>query len=106
VPDPVDVNEVDVELRAGETLLLYTDGLPEAGRAGLELDEERLFEVCAEVSEDSLGGALGRIERAALAHAGGRLRDDIALLALRVARESPFPLACDPAGAGHIDAAA
>jgi PAS domain S-box-containing protein len=86
VLDPVDINEVDVELHPGETLLLYTDGLPEAGRTGSQLDEERLFEVCAEASRDSLRAALGRIERAALAHAGGRLRDDIALLALRIAR--------------------
>jgi PAS domain S-box-containing protein len=87
VLDPVDINEVDVELHPGETLLLYTDGLPEAGRTGSQLDEERLFEVCAEASRDSLGGALGRIERAALTHAGGRLHDDIALLALRVVPE-------------------
>jgi PAS domain S-box-containing protein len=87
VLDPVDINEVDVELHPGETLLLYTDGLPEAGRTGSQLDEERLFEVCAEASRDSLGGALERIEGAALAHAGGRLRDDIALLAMRVVRE-------------------
>jgi PAS domain S-box-containing protein len=106
VLDPVEITEVEVELHAGETLLLYTDGLPEAGRARSELDEERLFEVCAGASEDSLGSALGRIESAALEHAGGRLRDDIALLALRVARESPARPAHDLAGSRHRIAAA
>jgi len=91
VLDPVEINEVEVELHPGETLLLYTDGLPEAGRAGSQLDEERLLEVCAVASKDSLGGALGRIESAALAHAGGRLRDDIALLAVRVPGERREP---------------
>ena len=85
VLDPVDVNEVDVELHAGQTLLLYTDGLPEAGRAGPQLDEERLSELCATASHATLGGVLEQIEQLALAHAGGRLRDDIALLALRIA---------------------
>jgi PAS domain S-box-containing protein len=84
VLDPVDISEVDVELRSGQTLLLYTDGLPEAGRAGPQLDEERLFELCAQVTDATLGGVLEQIERAALEHAGGRLRDDIALLALRL----------------------
>jgi PAS domain S-box-containing protein len=84
VLDPVEVNEVELQLSSGETLLLYTDGLPEAGRAGPQLDDERLFALCAQASQATLGGLLGQIERAALDHAGGRLRDDIALLALRL----------------------
>jgi PAS domain S-box-containing protein len=87
VLDPIDVGEVDAELHVGETLLLYTDGLPEAGRAGLQLDERRLFELCVEAaSQPTLGGVLAQIEQAALQRADGRLRDDIALLALRLAR--------------------
>ncbi|HSZ15042.1 MAG TPA: SpoIIE family protein phosphatase [Solirubrobacteraceae bacterium] len=89
VLDPIDIKEVNVELRAGETLLLYTDGLPEAGRAGAPLEEERLFELCAQASQLTLEGMLERIERAALEHAGGSLRDDIALLALRIPPASP-----------------
>jgi PAS domain S-box-containing protein len=84
VLDPLDINEVEVELSSGQTLLLYTDGLPEAGRAGPQLDDERLFALCAQASQAALGGLLEQIERAALDHAGGRLRDDIALLALRL----------------------
>jgi PAS domain S-box-containing protein len=91
VLDPLDIKEVAVELGVGETLLLYTDGLPEAGRTGSQLDEERLLEVCVEAARDPLAGALERIESAALARAGGRLRDDIALLALRVTGERREP---------------
>jgi sigma-B regulation protein RsbU (phosphoserine phosphatase) len=83
--DPIDIKEVGVELEAGETLLLYTDGLPEAGRAGLHLDEDSLSELCAEVSHPTLAGMLSVLEQGALRRAGGRLRDDIAMLALRPA---------------------
>jgi PAS domain S-box-containing protein len=84
VLDSIDINEVDVELRAGQTLLLYTDGLPEAGRAGMQFDEQSLFKLCAESSQPTLAGMLSQMEQVALERAGGRLRDDIALLALRL----------------------
>jgi PAS domain S-box-containing protein len=92
VIDPIEINEVEVELRPEETLLLYTDGLPEAGRAGAELDEPSLFALCAEAArQHTLRGMLDQVERGALAHADGRLLDDIALLALRITREQPAP---------------
>jgi len=92
VLDPIDINEVGVDLHAGQTLLLYTDGLPEAGRAGAQLDEQRLFDLCAAAAQhDTLDGLLEQIEQVALQHADGRLRDDIALLALRIASERPAP---------------
>jgi PAS domain S-box-containing protein len=85
VLDPLEISEVDVELEVGQTLLLYTDGLPEADRTGLQLGEQALFELSAEEPEPTLGGMLAQIEGAALRRADGRLRDDIALLALRLA---------------------
>jgi len=84
VLDSIDVHEVDTELHAQQTLLLYTDGLPDAGRAGLRLDEQRLLELCAATPQQTLDDLLERIERAAHERAEGRLRDDIALLALRL----------------------
>jgi PAS domain S-box-containing protein len=92
VIDPIEINEVEVELRPDETLLLYTDGLPEAGRAGSELDEPSLLTLCAEAArQHTLPGMLEQVERGALAHADGRLRDDIALLALRITSERTAP---------------
>jgi len=84
VVDPVEVHEAPLELRSAQTLLLYTDGLPEAGRDGGPLDDEQLLELCARASQPSLAGVLARLERFALEQAGGRLRDDVALLALRL----------------------
>jgi PAS domain S-box-containing protein len=83
VLDPIEVTEVAVELRPGQTLLLYTDGLPEAGRS-TGLDDQSLFEVSDAVGHSSLGELLELLEEGALQRANGSLRDDIALLAIRL----------------------
>ena len=84
VLDPVDIHEMQADLHPGETLLLYTDGLPEAGRSGVQLGEQGLLELCAQAPGLSVSELLERIERAALERADGALRDDIALMALRL----------------------
>ncbi len=84
VIDPVNIEESEIELTAGETLLLYTDGVIEAGRPGNLLGEQGLLELCAAAPELPLVEFLKQIEQAALTRAEGRLRDDIALLALRL----------------------
>jgi PAS domain S-box-containing protein len=84
VLDPIEISEVEVDIEPGQTLLLYTDGLPEADRAGAQLGEQELFESDVERPDPSLVGLLTQIERAALRRANGRLRDDIAMLALRL----------------------
>jgi serine phosphatase RsbU (regulator of sigma subunit) len=83
VLDTIEINEREADLRPGETLLLYTDGAPEAGRSDEQLGEQGLMELCRRAPELTLQGLLEHIERAAVEHAGGRLRDDLALLALR-----------------------
>jgi serine phosphatase RsbU (regulator of sigma subunit)/PAS domain-containing protein len=84
VVDPLSISESELTLGAGETLLLYTDGVIEAGRPDRLLGEEGLLELCAAAPGLSLAKFLERIEHAALDHAQGHLRDDIALLALRI----------------------
>ena len=84
VVDPLSISESELTLGAGETLLLYTDGVIEAGRPDRLLGEEGLLELCTAAPGLPLGEFLERIEHAALDHAQGHLRDDIALLALRI----------------------
>jgi PAS domain S-box-containing protein len=84
VIDPIDIAESEAELRAGETLLLYTDGVPEAGRSSGALGEGGLMGLCRDAAGLSLQELLERIERVALERSEGRLRDDIALIAVRV----------------------
>ncbi len=81
--DPITVNEASVELRYGQTLLLYTDGVPEAARAraGVTLAPE---ELSARVHGLALQDMLQAIETAAVESADGKPQDDIALLGLRL----------------------
>jgi PAS domain S-box-containing protein len=88
VLDPITISETEIELHAGQTLLLYTDGLPEADRGGAQLEEQRVAWICAAASSSTLDDLLGQIEGAALERADGRLRDDIALLAARLCARS------------------
>jgi PAS domain S-box-containing protein len=81
--DPITVSEVAVELRQQQTLLLYTDGVPEAARAraGSAPAPERLS---ARVHGLALQDMLQAIEAAAVESADGHPHDDIALLGLRL----------------------
>jgi PAS domain S-box-containing protein len=90
VLDPIRITVSEAELRAGETLLLYTDGVPDAGRSQHELGEEGLIALCASAPKLTLAGLLEQIEHEALRHADNNLRDDIALLALRLLHQDPF----------------
>jgi PAS domain S-box-containing protein len=98
VLDPIDVVERHGELHAGQTLLLYTDGVIEAGRAGKQLGESGLRGLCAQTAHLPLDGLLEHIEHAVLERAMGRLRDDVALLAVRLGDRSAGRLG-GPSGA-------
>lgn len=82
--EPISVHETTAELRRQETLLLYTDGVIDAGRPHRPLGEHGLIELCARTPPLTLGGLLARIRDEAISRSGGPLRDDVALLALRL----------------------
>ncbi len=83
--EPVVITEYEARLERDETLLLYTDGLPEARGASGSLGEDGLRRLSREGATMPLPSMLEHIERAALEHADGHAQDDIALLALRLA---------------------
>jgi serine phosphatase RsbU (regulator of sigma subunit) len=89
VLDAIEHTETGVELRPGETLLLYTDGVPEAGRSDDQLGEDGLIRLCRKAPALSLAELLEHIEHVALEHAEGSLRDDLALLGLRLFHPEP-----------------
>jgi serine phosphatase RsbU (regulator of sigma subunit) len=82
--DEIDVAEETFELNPGDTLLLYTDGVTDAGAPRNRLGEDGLETLLRDHAKAPLGVLLPTVVNAALARSAGRLRDDLALLAVRV----------------------
>ena len=80
-PD-LDVHDVDVRLEVGEVLLLYTDGVTEAGPRSTPFGESGLVSVLAGLAGASPQAVVDAVERAVIAALPGDPRDDIALLAI------------------------
>ncbi len=84
VLDDPHVSDVSVELAPGDTLLLYTDGLTEAGAPAhtLTTDDvaQLLREARADTAYETAQGCLAR----ALTDGGGVIRDDVAVLVATV----------------------
>jgi PAS domain S-box-containing protein len=89
--DPVVIEPVEATLQSGDTLLLYTDGVTDAGAEGTMIGEEGLLELCRTGDIGALRRLLRRIEDAALERSSGNLRDDVALLGVRASpRQAPI----------------
>jgi serine phosphatase RsbU (regulator of sigma subunit) len=78
--DP-DLTDVSAALGPGDTVLLYTDGVTEAGPAGSEIGEDGLAELLGGLRGLSPEEIVDAVERAAVEAQAGRPRDDIALVA-------------------------
>jgi PAS domain S-box-containing protein len=93
-PDPP-LEEVALELRPGDTLLLRTDGVEDArGPDGERFGEERVVAALAATAGGSAEAVAAEIDATVARHEGGRLRDDRAILVLRVTPavgEAPSP---------------
>jgi PAS domain S-box-containing protein len=83
VPDP-NLHDRAVTLEPGDALVLYTDGVIESRSDATILDERRLAELVATCAGTGADAIAARIEEAAVLSQGGRPRDDIAVLVLRV----------------------
>ena len=71
-------------LDIGDLLVLYTDGLIEArSPAGVAFGADRLLSAIAEVGHESAERVPESLFLSAFGHAEGRLRDDVAIVALR-----------------------
>ena len=84
VDEPHRATDFHDRLAPGELLVLYTDGVVEArGPSGI-FGEERLRVLLGELAGQAPTRVVQRIEAAVLAASGGRPRDDLAIVALRV----------------------
>lgn len=77
----------EIELRGGETLVLATDGWFEAGPPETHVAPAALGELAHSFADLELGEMTACLRQDAIARSGGRLRDDLVLLALRPGSE-------------------
>lgn len=75
--------ECSYELEEGSVFLLYTDGITEAARDGEFLGVDGFIEIVRKYQNLSSSRMVEQIHRAVREFAGGRLRDDVVLLAIK-----------------------
>jgi serine phosphatase RsbU (regulator of sigma subunit)/PAS domain-containing protein len=78
------LHDVALRIGAGDVLLLYTDGVTEAGPRGEPFGEQGVASVLRDLAGVSPQAVVDAVERAAVAAQPGDPRDDIALLAISV----------------------
>ena len=84
VEEELVVFNAEDRLVPGELLVLYTDGVTEARGPGGMFDEDHLRALLMTLGGEAPTRLLQRVESAVLAVSGGRPRDDLAMIALRV----------------------
>ena len=84
VVDDPELVDATIELDLGDTLLLYTDGLTEAGAPSRLLGTEDVARLLASVRGETASQTAEGCLREALAASGGAIRDDIAVLVAQV----------------------
>jgi sigma-B regulation protein RsbU (phosphoserine phosphatase) len=83
IEDDLHLSPLSIELRPGDALVLYTDGITEARVGGRLFGLDRLRETLAELAGAPAAEITAGIRRAVEAFAPGPAADDQALLVLR-----------------------
>jgi serine phosphatase RsbU (regulator of sigma subunit) len=78
------VRDLELALEPGSTLVLYTDGLLDAGAPRRGLTPGELCRLLARHAGSAPSSIVQQLERLALSSGAGRLRDDVAIIAARV----------------------
>ncbi|MCP3785508.1 serine/threonine-protein phosphatase [Micromonospora sp. A3M-1-15] len=77
-------DERAIDLRRGDSVVLYTDGVIEARGSGGLFGEQRLVDVLAAAPSGSPGELVDRVRAAVTAHQDVPQADDLAILALQL----------------------
>jgi sigma-B regulation protein RsbU (phosphoserine phosphatase) len=83
VVDRPRLHDTTVELRPGDVLLMFTDGVPEARRGREFFDDDRLAGLLADLRQENAATIAQRIGDEVVDFQGGLPRDDLALVVLR-----------------------
>ena len=97
LPDP-EIRSTEVDLAAGDTLVLYTDGVTEASPLDDRFGPEQLARFVAGCSGREAPVIARRIEEQVLEVGGGSIRDDVAVVVLRVRPTRTAPFVADEPG--------
>jgi serine phosphatase RsbU (regulator of sigma subunit) len=76
--------DADLELREGDLLFFYTDGVTEARSADLEFFEDRLIDELAAGAGRSAGETVRAVQELVTGFSQGELRDDVTIVAVKV----------------------
>src|SRR5262252_1561029 len=81
--DDAQPSRLDLELRPGDLLFFYTDGVTEARAADLSLFEDRLADSLAAGAGRSATETVRAVQELVTSFSQGELRDDVTILAVR-----------------------
>jgi phosphoserine phosphatase RsbU/P len=85
------LSDVALHLAPGDVLVLYTDGVTDTRGEHERFGARRLEALVGELADARADELVGGIDEALLAFQHGDQRDDVALLVLRAASDSPDP---------------
>ena len=97
LPDP-EIRPQQLTLRPGDSLILYTDGVIEASPVDHRFGPEQLARVVSECHGRAPVATARHIEDAVLEVQGGTVRDDVAVVVLRVSPQPAVPFVADEPG--------
>ncbi len=83
-----EASKTEVELREGDLLFFYTDGVTEARSADHGFFEDRLADELASVAGRSASDTVRAVQDLVTSFSEGELRDDVTMLAVRVGPEA------------------